>query len=207
MWPTAEVRWFGRGEVPQQVGTWLRAHGLQLHARTPRTDHYLRLPDVTSLGVKLREGRIEVKQAAGPAAETRFGPRAAGICQRWRKWSFPLLPGHEASIALSPNCWVPVRKRRDLLCLELGADGSLRSLPEEAAPAWGCLLELAGLETRGARWWSLAFEAFGGEALIDGTLYAVAGRLLEGEAAPVLEVATSWSYPHWLSRIGRPESP
>lgn len=61
MYPTAEVRWFHRGKVPLDVMAWfLRLHG-EPEEPGHRVDYYLRLSDADALGIKLRDGRIEIK--------------------------------------------------------------------------------------------------------------------------------------------------
>ena len=62
MFATAEVRWFYEGAVSPEVLEWFEQGELTPEEQPYRVDYYLRLSDRDSLGIKLREGRIEVKQ-------------------------------------------------------------------------------------------------------------------------------------------------
>ncbi|NIV28827.1 MAG: hypothetical protein GWN58_04720, partial [Anaerolineae bacterium] len=62
MYPTLEARWFMRGSIPHEVREWFaRGEPAPIH-EPPRMDHYLRLQRSNALGIKLREGRLEIKQ-------------------------------------------------------------------------------------------------------------------------------------------------
>ena len=62
MFPTIEVKWFFRGAVPSGIWEWICLHGHDWEKQPPRIDNYLQITEGDSLGVKLREGRIEIKQ-------------------------------------------------------------------------------------------------------------------------------------------------
>ena len=65
MYPTVEVRWFREGAIPGDVQRWFHASKQAPLDQPPRTDYYLRLGCDQSLGIKLREGRIERKVSGG----------------------------------------------------------------------------------------------------------------------------------------------
>ncbi|TFG71830.1 MAG: hypothetical protein E4H27_03810, partial [Anaerolineales bacterium] len=60
MQKSIETRWFFQGTVQPEVVRWFTTP-LAL-AQPPRIDTYLYSPGTHDLGVKLREGRIEIKQ-------------------------------------------------------------------------------------------------------------------------------------------------
>ena len=72
MLPTTEIRWFFAGDVPAAVGAWF---GRAVPAAEPpaaRRDYYLQQAERRDdLGVKLREGRVEVKHLTGACGELR----------------------------------------------------------------------------------------------------------------------------------------
>ena len=76
---TTEVRWFRRGSIPQSVRQWFSTLGRQPEFQPPRLDYYLRLLDGDALGIKIREGKVEVKQRHFRRKGTPFG----GITIGW----------------------------------------------------------------------------------------------------------------------------
>jgi len=89
MLPSVEARWFMAGPVPSEAQHWFQRW--ELAPRTERrTDSYLLLPGITSVGVKLRDGKFEVKRRDADFGLTPLGSRATGRLAFWRKWSFTI---------------------------------------------------------------------------------------------------------------------
>jgi hypothetical protein len=152
MYPTAEVRWFYWGAAPRAVLDWLeRGIGLP-ELQIPRRDHYLHLPGNASLGIKLREGRIEVKRRTQKRGTAHFGENVVGIIEHWRKWSFPISSIQASADAwLTPaTAWIPVDKARRLRRYGLAPDGTLSQVSLERMPQKGCEFELSEVRTGGA---------------------------------------------------------
>src|SRR5439155_585332 len=81
---TAEVRWFFEGQVPDEIEQWFCRSNLALKA-APREDHYLLFPAVLGLGLKMREGRLEVKSLIKTLGVRSFTADVAGNVQVWEK--------------------------------------------------------------------------------------------------------------------------
>src|SRR5690606_38495082 len=78
-----------------------------------RTDWYS-MPCNPRCGVKLREGKLEIKLQTASLGERQHGP-LAGRVEAWRKWSLNLPPEKGPSPAeLSAVDWLDVQKRRRL---------------------------------------------------------------------------------------------
>jgi hypothetical protein len=203
MYLTLEVRWFYPGPLPGQIVAWLDKLGRLPAGQPPRKDHYLRLAAHPTLGIKLREGNIEVKMRLGEPRKVQPGPRAAGRLALWRKWSFPLAADTaplERLLVPGP-AWLSVTKERRLQRYRLG--GSLEPVPVPlGTPAeLGCEFELSGVQAGGETWWSACFEAFGPESGLERALLAVASPVL-GPGWPLpLEVEHSLGYPAWLAEF------
>jgi hypothetical protein len=204
MYRTAEVRWFHWGTVPRAVLDWLEQATSLAETQPPRQDHYLLLPGNTSLGIKLREGQIEVKQRLRQHGTARFGEDVAGVVEWWRKWSFPIsAAGSGPGAWLTPaTSWLPVDKERRLWRYRLAADGTLCQVSLDGMPESGCEFELSEVRARGGIWWSVCFEAFGQETNLEDSLYAVAARLLAPGWPVAMEEGRSAGYPEWISRLG-----
>jgi hypothetical protein len=200
MFATAEVRWFYEGPLPKEVLTWFRdaRHGPATDAT--RVDYYLRLGDRLSLGIKVREGRIEIKQRQGQGAICRFDERVAGRLEEWRKWSFPLAAG-EGTVRelLTPQAsWLGVRKTRRLRRYRLAGGKRVEPMQAVRYPGQGCDWELTSLLCGGTAWWSLGLEAFGQTIALRECLQLGVEHILQSSQPPLLEAHHSFGYPQWL---------
>ena len=203
MYPTAEVRWFYWGTSPQAVLERL-ARGIGLpEPQTPRRDHYLHLPGISSLGIKLREGRIEIKRRTQQRGNARFAENVVGIVEHWRKWSFPISSTQASADAwLTPaTAWIPVDKARRLRRYGLAADGTLSQVSLARMPQGGCEFELSEVRAGGDTWWSVCLEAFGQEKGLEDSLYAVATLYLARDWPVAMEEEQSCGFPDWIDRM------
>jgi hypothetical protein len=158
------------------------------------------MPGCTELGVKWREGTLQVKGRVEDLGVRRFGDRHEGRVQRWIKWTCAEVPaacralfaeGHRHGLAAAS-----VHKTRALRMISLGSAG-----PQEVAPGnvleRGVGFEMAELELDGERYCSIAFEAFPDDAVTAAGFDAVVAGFLR-EFAGTLPVDASMSYPDWL---------
>ena len=207
MYLTLEVRWFYPGPRPGRIVEALQARSC-LPARLPvRQDHYLLLGGEPALGIKLREGNVEVKRRLEAPRQVEVGPGAVGWVARWRKWRFPLAQGDApgavplGQLLVPASAWIAVEKERRLQRYRLGGDSQAVSVPLEAPAETGCEFELSRVWARGEEWWSVCFEAFGPGPRLEQALLAVVAKVLGTGWPEALEVEQSWSYPAWLQRV------
>jgi len=217
MFPTVEIRWFKRGQAPQEVVAWFHHGEGRVDRRPQRVDHYLTIRPPGTLSVKFREGRIEVKQRFLRREPIRFHQRVTGIVEHWRKWSFELANapracagvGTPAGVATPAGSWTPVRKERRLLTYRLTADRRVvpatAPSPHSNARDQGCVMELTAVVAAEQDWWTLAFEAFGDESGLEDVLLDVARAVLRAREPPVLNAAESRGYAHWLRMAAEDE--
>ena len=202
MFPTVEVRWFSQGKIPNQIRNWFRSGDFIPEDQELRTDYYLRIAEGDFLGVKLREGRVEVKQRYQPGMTRQFGDRSSGLVEAWFKWGFGLDEGSEEvfRVKVFLDQWVGVNKERTLRKFQVIEDGRVEETSATDVIQTGCALELAQVHLEGVSdlWWSVGFEAFGETGKRRNALILVAEDVLSSEGAPVLKVEESFSYPRWL---------
>lgn len=195
MYSTAEVRWFTRGPLPEPVVAWFEAVA-GAPAWGERTDCYVRPACRDGLGVKWREGTLEVKRRLEIVGEERLHEGVVGCVERWRKWTLPLVQA--ASVEEPAGDWVDVHKRRRIRDWTV-AGAQVRRVPDEAYVAQGCSLELGQVEVGGRVWWSVCLEAFGAdEDRLTDDLRRVARHVFANDATPTLAADRSMSYPVWL---------
>ena len=198
MFPTAEVRWFIEGPVPPEAKRWFEAV-----AGTPRleerTDRYVCPASPDGLGVKWREGKLEVKRLREIVGPARFHPRVAGRVEAWRKWSFPLTDA--AELAEPAGDWIEVEKRRRVRYFSAAPGEEIRPLEDGERTAHACGLELGEVQVGEAVWWSVCLEAFGDdEAALPERLRRVAEHVTSEADPPDLPPGAALSYPAWLLR-------
>jgi hypothetical protein len=204
MYPTAEVRWFYPGAVPSNVERSFRRRGGAVQDEPLREDCYLSLPDMDGLGIKLREGRIEIKKRLKRQGPIPLGEEAVGVLEHWRKWSFPLAESHVMSSMVTPAAsWAGVKKQRLLRTYRVTPEQRVVSCSEGESPSQGCELELTEVSVRDQVWWTLAFEAFGEESCLQEHLLLVVGHVLNTYHLPHLHAEASYGYARWLAKLER----
>jgi hypothetical protein len=207
-----EVRWFYEGAIPGEVVEWFRSGERLTENEPPRVDRYMRLGEADGLGIKVREGRLEIKQRTGKGGVIRFQGRASGQIEEWRKWSFVLDTSNEAlgGLLVPGSAWVSVEKTRELRRYSLIPGGQLETALAGQFPARGCNAELSRLVVEGQSWWSVCLEAFGGESLLQEALMLAAARIFDRPLATFnLQASDSFGYPRWLASLapGRDSQP
>lgn len=220
---TLEVRWFcagdlgrsgsgvaawfanaGRGRLPgAEPVTWLEA----THRPAQwREDRYLLIPGVEDMGLKLREGRLEIKGRAQALGDHTFTAGAGGRLERWIKWSLAGNPGGIVVPWLRPEGRevVKVAKLRSLRRFALpGVDRDAVEVPPETTVSRGAHLELTRIRLAGASadtHWTLGVEGFPPDDRLLPDLVRLLGDLLYDCPVP-LTLDKSMSYPQWLRSV------
>ena len=213
-----EVRWFFEGEVDQHLPLkqWFetmtpfpRPDGLPRPEWRGRLgdqpDIYLLIPGGTDLGIKWREGELQIKGRVAALGVQLFAGRHQGAVERWIKWSYQDLPGTwrklftEGSVRLIT---APVRKTRALRKLRLDPfTGTAHEVTPDTLIDRGMALELTDLELNGSRYCSLAFEAFPDDSGMHLAFDRTVSRFLDSLHDIELRADQSLSYPGWLDRL------
>ena len=195
MQKSIETRWFIPGNVPPGVILWFQDE--MAVAQPSRIDTYLHTAKVHDLGIKLREGRIELKQRLIVLGQHTFTPAVTGIVESWGKWSFPLDSSNPAVDTLS-ECWIRVAKHRIIRRYQVTGDGSIRAIPGWLFPLQRSTIEIANIIINGSAWWSLNLEVVGTDIDLFNALQVTADLLFMKSGGPTLSGAQSFSYPQWL---------
>ena len=205
------MRWFGEGGIPGIVRTWFDQCQGEITGHQVRTDTYLGDLGSDVLGIKIREGRLEIKHRTH-----RFGPvqlhrQVNGLVEQWRKWGLILEPDQFNSDVtdFTDLHWIRVKKDRQLRRYQLTLNGLLSPVVAVTGPADEaatnqvrvCDVELTSIQVVNRRWWSLAFEASGPADNTYEDLLTVIGRLVESNEPPPLTTANSFGYPYWLAHL------
>ncbi|BAY35854.1 hypothetical protein NIES2111_01710 [Nostoc sp. NIES-2111] len=89
MLTSKEIRWFYPGRIPEGIKVWFHQYCLIDQEQLPqeREDVYLYIPGSDFLGIKLREGSLEVKWRTAELGVVSFGELVSGKAEKWTKWS------------------------------------------------------------------------------------------------------------------------
>ena len=215
MFTTAEVRWFFEGPVPDEIEQWFCRSSLVFKA-APREDHYLLFPVALGLGLKLREGRLEVKSLIKTLGVRSFTADVAGIVQVWKKEDYgeTAVKEFERLQKSAPHLWIAVRKDRTLRKSSLEGATIVEVPADRVVLRDGCNAEVTKLTVGGSAYWSFNFEAYGNSSRVVDCLQRAALHVLKDNCRPRLfktsassadafPAEKSCSYPEWLWRLAK----
>jgi hypothetical protein len=157
---SAEVRWFFEGSLLPGVNEWFSV-GHLLSKSESRDDQYLVFPASTSVGVKFRDGNLEIKPLVKTLGVREFPASVAGHVQVWEKWSYgdkeskPLLLQLQQMLTKDTKVWITVKKERRLRKYSMDTDKVLEVNPE-LRPRNGCNVELTKINLNGLSYWSVS---------------------------------------------------
>ncbi len=182
-----EIRWFYPSKLPAAISDWFEQDELggKLQAPEEREDVYLYSPGCEYLGIKLRQGRLEIKWRNAELDIVRLGEGLEGKLEKWGKWMCedPSQESFKPEAVLGKLSWVSVKKVR------------LQRLYDD------CAMEITQLNVKGNDWWSLAFETLGAEATKLEQLKTIATQAFETYNGSQLQAQDSYAYPSWLCLV------
>ena len=129
------------------------------YTREERTDVYLYLPGRMDVGIKRREGRLEVKYRIGPPWPKRIAPGLDGFQETWVKYGFelesaiPELSGSPADV----STWYEISKFRKALVVHRSKIG-LEFRPLQYMKDTDVQLEYTRLQVLGQTWFTFGLE-------------------------------------------------
>lgn len=212
-----EVRWFIEGSLQENDGLLRWFHSAEPFARQgdvpapalegrldDAPDVYLLLPGHTDMGIKWREGMLQIKGRVASVGSASYRSRHEGIVERWIKWSYADLPEHYRALFQSGQQRHPVSvsKRRAvrLVDLQQGVAGAM----EVDQKTWldcGIAAEITDLEVGKEKYCTLGFEAFPDSAISREVFDGAVTAFLDALGEPVLRAGQSMSYPAWLQHF------
>ncbi len=198
MQTSVETRWFLQGTAPPKVLQCFKDE--MAVAQPPRVDTYLRTAKTPCLGIKLREGRIEIKQRVRQLGPHTFHPHVTGMVERWNKWGFPISAADTAAETQS-DAWIPVVKERILRRYQIVSDSEIRAVPGWLFPLQRSSIEITNIVLNDTPWWSLGLEVVGTDIDLFKALKATAAIAFKSRGFPSLSAAQSYSYPKWIDLV------
>ena len=201
MLTTYEVRWFDSGNIPEIIEYWFKQNCLLSSTKLPeeREDVYLYTPECDYLGIKLRQGGLEIKWRYPVTTTIHSGSLVEGNIEKWKKWRCSDFSGESFSLQqITDNpVWIKVKKIRYSQQYTVVLK-SPKAVSTDIDIDNGCSLEITDIEINGNKWWSIALEAFGEDFHLEDNLHATAALIFNSYDRLPLEAKNSFSYPSWL---------
>lgn len=205
MYTTNELRWFYPGTIPEDIKAWFRQNYPIEQMRSPekREDSYLYTPECDRLGIKLRQGRLEVKWRKAELGVLHFGEFVEGKAEKWSKWlcEDPTRESFQLAQVSDSSCWINVQKVRYSQAYRVLPNCSVQPVTTNETIDNGCHVEITQLIIQDNTWWSFALEAFGEDARLMDNLRATASWVFNTYQGAKLLAANSYGYPHYLALI------
>jgi hypothetical protein len=200
MFETTEVRWFYKSTTWPHVEAWFKKGLREATVEPFRVDYYLSMPLEEELGIKVRDGRLEIKRRVQDDGTHSFSDRISGHISTWRKWSFPL-GNSDQFLESAKEPWIKVGKDRLVRKFSVAEHNQIDEIDPRSPAVCGCIFEFARLNvTKDSFWCSIGLEAFGDyPGSKRNTVKSVLSKLLDETGGPVLPVDISMDYPSWLS--------
>lgn len=161
---TYEVRWFFEEPNPA-LEAWFGRKGPGFNETTSRKDYYLPLSANKGLGIKLREGNIEIKKLIRQQRKKAFVPNMVeGKIQHWVKSSFTLDEKDQLSKQIIQDKkyeWIELKKERMGFQYHFTNRGKLvgnKTLHEEIPE--GCQVEYTRITIHNTPLYTFGLEAF-----------------------------------------------
>lgn len=214
-----EVRWFFQGKTNQHesLKNWFETVApVQRHPGVgppewkgrldDQPDIYLLVPGSDDMGIKWREGKLQIKGRVACLGTQVFCGRHQGVVERWMRWSYTNTPAPYQRLFVAGKemdlVTVSVRKTRALRKVRLDTlTGEAQEVDVKTHVDHGLGFELTDLEVAGKYYCSLAIEAFPN----DSAMNAAFTRAIEAFVVELtdldLTAAHSGSYPAWLGGI------
>lgn len=201
MLTTYEVRWFNLGNIPENVESWFKHSCLLSSTKVPekREDVYLYTPGCDYLGIKLRQGGLEIKWRDRDINGMQFNSLVKGNVEKWKKWRCS--DSSEESFSLQQigdnPVWVKVGKVRYSQLYQV-VGKKAQAVFSDVGVDNGCSLELTDVEINGNKWWSIGLEAFGEDCDLQNNLHVTADVVFSRYDIFPLQAKSSYGYPGLL---------
>ena len=148
MLETWEIRWFGEGAIPLQLQQW--SAEMNLVMQPVRSDLYLVHSGGKKLGIKWREGNLQIKELISHQKEF----------EQYQKWSFELKEENLSSYLSKYPTWKRVNKKREVANYVF-QNNSFQLVDHDQELLTICEVELSALLLKEHLWYTIALEVNG----------------------------------------------
>jgi hypothetical protein len=200
-----EVRWFLEGGVDQHpaLRRWVEDGSTApkwIGRLGGKPDAYWIIPGAADMGIKWREGQLQIKGLECSLGTQKFTGSFEGKVERWIKWGYE---GRSVENAFTPSSKiVEVHKTRCLRKVRLNPFTPMPiEVDLETLIDRGGALEVTDLRVKDRSFTSVAFEAFPNDSGMHGDFIVFVNSFLEKLSRIELNESNSMSYPAWLRTL------
>ena len=211
---SAEMRWFPDYETcTRSILPWFNTHGKSFKGNS-RSDLYLATKNLPTHGIKLRDGRLEIKVLHHDWGEIAINDKNRGRANMWCKYAFNMNPEDaepgeivsaftgSRSIGINQD-WILFNKERLQVTYAINAGKATIELAgENDLTEQGCHLELTRIKVNFQKdYYTFALEAFGKGINLKQYLDMAISEVLLTNKISGLCSEWSMSYPEFLGRL------
>lgn len=196
-----EIRWFYKGHVPNRLYELFSGSNLQIKPEL-RTDYYLLIGNCDSLGIKLRNSRLEIKWLKKREHFDLPKKNIEGKQERWIRWEWNDTNSFNEILQFiqvgKDNPWVKIDKKRVQKKFSV-FDNSLVEIPQENIP-FDFSIELTQLKVYEHPWWSIGIDTFQNENEVHFFIQLIE-QYTDEQFQKNLKSTSSYGYPEWISKV------
>jgi hypothetical protein len=196
-----EIRWFCNDNL-DEVKDWWSSIDLPYNDEGERSDYYIFIPNVDFMGIKNREGRLEVKWRIPNSQKRLETTKFDGILEEWVKWSWsdskPLVndPAFNFLSEYPKGPMIKISKRRLSRKFKLLSGDKFEPVEWIDLSESGFSMELTEIILEKSKWWSIGFETLGNK--ITPELFQIKIEEISNKIPLKLELENSFGYPRWI---------
>ena len=198
-----EIRWFYNHKF-EEIKDWWDSNNLPCNDEGVRLDYYIFLPNLDNVGIKNREGRLEVKWRI-PNSQKRFeAPKLDGLIEEWIKWGWsdskPQIndPLFDFLSEYPKGPMIKIIKRRLSRKFRLISKDKFELVDWIDLSESGFSVELTEIILGGTKWWSVGFETLGNKITIE--IFKNKIKEMSSEFPFEFKLENSFGYPKWISK-------
>jgi len=198
--------WIEQKDPFDKDGHFLKA-GIWKGRLDEKPDVYALVSGADDIGIKWREGELQIKGRRENIGVQSFEGGARGYVEQWLKWSYnspdiraAFLPWFDPDAERGPRI-IPATKTRALRKIHVDGLGKLAEVSVDAFPDRAVNVELTELKVFDKSYWSIGVEAFPDDSNMAAAFYEVTSQFLSQLRDVQLDTGNSQSYPVWLSQI------
>jgi hypothetical protein len=196
-----EIRWFYKGQIPNKLYQLFSNSNLQTKPEL-RTDYYLLIENCDSLGIKLRNSRLEIKWLKKREHFDFSKKNIEGNQERWIRWEWNDTNSFNEILRFiqvnKDNPWVKIDKKRIQKKFSI-FDNSLVEIPLENAH-FDFSIELTQLKVYEHLWWSIGCDTFQNKNDVRFFIQLIE-QYTDEQFRKSLKSDSSYGYPKWISKI------
>lgn len=167
MFKSKEIRWFFQTDNTS-IRNWFEENSYIFENCNPSKDYYLPLKEKEDIGIKLREGNIEIKHRIERSEKEKIINRAEGYFEHYIKWSFSSAEKDSLYDEIAEEekyDWIGVAKERLAFKLNKDPDGAIKRIHADKFIPYGCQIEYTRVKLREEVWYTFGIEWFGEKEL------------------------------------------